>query len=164
MLELSDYLESPPQPISASSSRAPLLNSEGEPRWLLFRALAYFIEKGRDAFRPNAEDALSLRSMELWPDVDVIVTGHTHAAKSLARLGHRTQTYLNTGTWLDLALLPSDTSRKGLQAWLDDISSNQVVRWQGCPVAYIDEHAARLLHWNGLELIDWRDGLQAVVD
>lgn len=168
VLQLSDYLESPPEPAPAHllthPAQAPLLNGGGAPQWLLFKALACFIEKGRDAFRPNAYDALSLRSTELWPDADVIVTGHTHAAKSLARLDHRTQTYLNTGTWLDLTPMPINTSREELQIWLNRMGSNQVVRWQGCPVAHINEQAARLLHWTGLELIDWKYGLPNGVD
>lgn len=166
--QLSDYFESPPALAPAHAlarpAQAPLLNGGGVPQWLLFKALAHFVEKGRDAFRPHVNDALSLRSIELWPHADVIVTGHTHAAKSLARLGHRTQTYLNTGTWLDLTPMPTDTSREGLQAWLDLMRSNQVPRWQGCPVAHIDQQGARLLHWNGLAFTDWKDGLPSGVD
>jgi hypothetical protein len=54
-----------------------------------------------DVFAPSGSDILLPSLLETHGDVDVLVAGHTHLARTRDRTA-RTPAYLNTGTWADL--------------------------------------------------------------
>lgn len=135
----------------------PHLAGGGAVQRVLWRALAAALERGRDAFRPDAIDALAQRTMQGLDGDSIAIAGHTHAAKEIATPGGGV--YLNTGTWLDLTPIPTDTGPDALDAWLDAIAEDRVPRWQGCPVAKVDATGAQLLHWTGASLRPWREAV-----
>lgn len=154
--ELEAYLQghAPALPIRDG---VPRLAGGGAVQRVLWRALAAALERGRDAFRPDAADALAQRAKQGLQGDSIAITGHTHAAKEIASPGGGV--YLNTGTWLDLTPIPTDTGPEALDAWLDAIAEDRVPRWQGCPVAKVDATGAQLLHWTGDSLRPWREAL-----
>jgi len=127
-------------------------------RSMLLRLLARAVAPARDAFRPTQADELATDSIDAWDDeADVLLTGHTHAAKQIRT--PRGNTYLNTGTWLDLTPIPGLADNAEVADWLDQLARDAVLRWQGCPIAQVDAEGARLLHWKGRELLPWSEGL-----
>lgn len=148
--------------LSASASTEPteLLSGDGGlVRRLLWRALGNTLERARDAFRPSVADALARDAIGSWGRRKIAIAGHTHAAKSIATL--EGSVYLNTGTWLDLALPPPRSDIASVQAWLDALQRDQLPCWQGHPVAVVDTAGARLLHWNGSALQPWAEAVPA---
>lgn len=143
-------------PVGTRSSKL-LTAGEGGVRRLLWRALGSALEAARDAFRPQVPDELAWQVMAGWGREVVAITGHTHAAKSIATAAGGT--YINTGTWLDLVPMPASTEVAEVQAWLHALQRNEVQRWQGCPVARVDADGARLLQWTGTALRPWAEGL-----
>jgi UDP-2,3-diacylglucosamine pyrophosphatase LpxH len=140
------------------SDRAVVLApADGMVRRLLWRALGSALEAARDAFRPQVPDELARQVMAGWGREVVAITGHTHAAKTIATAAGGT--YINTGTWLDLVPMPASTSVAEVQAWLAKLQRNEVPRWQGCPVARVDADGARLLQWTGTALRPRAEGL-----
>jgi UDP-2,3-diacylglucosamine pyrophosphatase LpxH len=130
-------------------------------RSALLRLLARASTPGRDAFRPTHPDELASDSIAAWDDeADVLLTGHTHAAKQIRT--PRGNTYLNTGTWLDLTPIPDFADTAAVADWLDALAGDKVPRWQGCPVAQVDADGARLLRWTGRDFQPWSEGLPAV--
>ena len=134
-----------------------LATADGMVRRLLWRALGSALEAARDAFRPQVPDDLARQVMTGWGREVVAITGHTHAAKSIATAAGGT--YINTGTWLNLVPMPASTEVDEVQAWLAALQRNEVPRWQGCPVARVDADGARLLQWTGTALRPWAEGL-----
>lgn len=153
--ELQAYLD---QGVPASRD-VHVLAGGGLAKSLLLRALGGALVRGRDAFRPRTPDALALDAMRGWGREAIAIAGHTHAAKQIER--DAGLVYLNTGTWLDLLPVPADTSQDSVAIWLDDLRSDKLARWRGCPVARVDGDGARLLHWNGASLVPWQEGLPA---
>lgn len=154
--ELEAYLQghAPARPMRHD---VPRLAGGGAVQRVLWRALAAALEHGRDAFRPDAADALAQRAMQGLQGNSIAIAGHTHAAKEIATPGGGV--YLNTGMWLDLTPIPTDTGPEALDAWLDTIAEDRVPRWQGCPVAKVDATGAQLLHWTGDSFLPWRERL-----
>lgn len=139
----------------------PMLGPGTPWRSALLRLLARAVAPARDAFRPAHPDELASDSIATWDDeADVLLTGHTHAAKQIRT--PRGNTYLNTGTWLDLTPIPDFADTTAVADWLDALAGDKVPRWQGCPVAQVDADGARLLRWTGRDFQLWSEGLPAV--
>jgi UDP-2,3-diacylglucosamine pyrophosphatase LpxH len=154
-------LEARAKPSSPESVHVPMLGRYDALRPVLLRMLAGSLAPARDAFRPAQADALAGDSIAAWDEeADVMVTGHTHAAKQIRT--PRGNTYLNTGTWLDLTPIPDFADTTAVADWLDALAGDKVPRWQGCPVAQVDADGARLLRWTGRDFQPWSEGLPAV--
>lgn len=154
--ELDAYFRGQTMPTAGGAKM--LAAGDGALRMLLWRALGSALEATRDQFRAGTPDRLARRTIESWGREVVAVTGHTHAAKVFATGAGGT--YINTGTWLDQVLPPSDTSAQAVSNWLTDLQNDALPCWSGYPVAVVDAHGARLMCWNGTALENWRDPVE----
>ncbi len=75
----------------------------------------------------------------------MVISGHTHAARSITLPGERV--YLNTGTWTDLMRFPGEVDDLGLLKWKAALLRNEVERLQRLTYAVVDEAGARLEWW-----------------
>lgn len=157
-----DVLERYAETALPEAVRVPMLGLGDIWRSALLRLLARSLASGRDAFRPAQADALAEDSIATWDgQADVLLTGHTHAAKQIRT--PRGNIYLNTGTWLDLTPIPDFEDSAAVADWLDALAGDNVRRWQGCPVAQVDADGARLMHWAGTDFEPWPSGLSEAI-
>ena len=126
--------------------RASLAPHDGLGRFLLRAALRALSDDGRffDPGHLGADDAEALAAVPRGTGPQVLVRGHSHAARE-----HRAQdiTYINTGTWLDLMPLPRADDDAQVQAWIDAVESGTAPRLSRLTYADITAADARLRSW-----------------
>ena len=82
----------------------------GQPRHEVLREALEFLDKDQ-SFEPGAaDDTFRQLDARVAPEIDLLLTGHTHLARSLPRqrgAGH----YFNSGTWARLMRIPPELRR-----------------------------------------------------
>lgn len=132
-----------------------LARGAGAVQRLLWRGLAGALMTARAGFASAHPDRLAERMLSTAQPGTVTITGHTHAPKAL-RTDHGA-VYLNTGTWLDQIVPPGTINAATLPEWLAQLQRDELPTWNGRPVGVVDGDGARLMHWNGSALVEWRD-------
>ena len=110
---------------------------------LLFKALNYFAAAHQDVFDVSRETETYLTPVRAAAQrgFEVVVFGHTHAAKrkrvTSSADSQRSALYLNAGAWTDLIALPpsvivGDEERgvASLGMFADDLKENRLERWR----------------------------------
>jgi len=91
---------------------------------------------GRDrSFDPTAEDeTYTLLDDHVGEDVEIIVAGHTHLERSLARRKKRGW-YFNSGTWVRLIQLTPDVlkNKAGFRTVFDAFKAGDMAALDNCP-------------------------------
>ena len=77
-----------------------------EPEEALRCAVIDWIRDDKSFILDDQDDTFTRVSKAVSPDIDVVITGHTHLARSISRGGGRH--YFNTGTWIRLMKFTSD--------------------------------------------------------
>jgi len=77
-----------------------------EPEEALRRAVIDWIKDDQSFAFDNHDETFNRISNTVSPDIDIIITGHTHLARSISRAGRRH--YFNTGTWIRLMKFTDD--------------------------------------------------------
>lgn len=136
------------------SSNVSSLSAGASPtKKLLLLALRESLRATTNVFRSNVADKLATHMISDTRGADVLITGHTHAAKSIPIPDRGV--YINTGTWLDQVQPPTDGTIDALREWLLRLQRNSVPLWNRYPVAVVDENGARLNRWNGRDVRPW---------
>lgn len=133
-----------------------MLAKPGGVRGLLLEALSRCLKESRTLFCSSDEDALARETMADWGKDRLAFAGHTHAARHL-RAQQGAGCYINTGSWIDRVVPPASLTAAMMSDWLDKLRQGKVPLWNGHPVAMVDEEGARLLSWNGKELLAWAE-------
>lgn len=139
----------------AERSRGSLAGGSNAVHGMLWRALARALTAAREGLVSTNADRLANRMMNAAEPGTVMVTGHTHAAKTLHAANG--VAYLNTGTWLDQVLLPKAIDEADLPNWLAKLQRDELPIRSGHPVGVVDGEGARLMCWSGSAFVEWSD-------
>lgn len=142
--------------VSGPSDTSGLLSKTGSVYNVLLHALYRSLVASRSAFRSSEEDTLSHDAMMNWGQGGLAIAGHTHAARSI--LGKQgTTSYINTGTWIDQVVPPSDISFEKTSKWLEGLRHGEVPVWNGHPIGMVNDEGLHLLRWDGQLIQAWED-------
>jgi UDP-2,3-diacylglucosamine pyrophosphatase LpxH len=144
--------------VKSSPETPGLLAQTGVVRGVLLEALARSLMVSRSAFRSSEGDALSNDAMANWGQGRLAIAGHTHAARRICGK-QGAGAYINTGTWIDQVVPPSDLSIERMTEWLEKLRRGEVPCWNGHPVGMVDDKGLHLLRWDGQLLQAWVDPL-----
>lgn len=106
----------------------------GQPTHEVLREALEFLDKDRSFDPATADDTFRQFDAKVAPEIDLLLTGHTHLARSLRRQrggGH----YFNSGTWARLMRITPELrkDKQKFKAWFDIVARGSMADLDASP-------------------------------